>query len=70
MGDFNNIWAPYEPDAKAPWGLRRVVHLHRRAGVVEGVVLAEAALVHGPAGQRPRRLLHVGLGVVADAQCE
>jgi hypothetical protein len=28
-GDF---WAPYTPDAAAPWDLRRVVHLHRRAG--------------------------------------
>jgi uncharacterized protein (DUF1800 family) len=25
-------WAPYVPDEKAPWNLRRVVHLHRRAG--------------------------------------
>src|SRR5436309_4226526 len=25
-------WAPYEPSAEAPWDLRRVVHLHRRAG--------------------------------------
>ena len=25
-------WAPYVPDADAPWDLRRVVHLHRRAG--------------------------------------
>jgi uncharacterized protein (DUF1800 family) len=25
-------WAPYAPDDKAPWDLRRVVHLHRRAG--------------------------------------
>ena len=32
MAEGNNLWAPYEPDAKAPWGLRRVVHLHRRAG--------------------------------------
>jgi uncharacterized protein (DUF1800 family) len=24
-------WDPYEPDAQAPWNLRRVVHLHRRA---------------------------------------
>src|SRR5437764_7252224 len=24
-------WAPYTPGAKAPWDLRRVVHLHRRA---------------------------------------
>jgi uncharacterized protein (DUF1800 family) len=25
-------WAAYTPDDKAPWNLRRVVHLHRRAG--------------------------------------
>src|SRR4051794_7850862 len=25
-------WAPYAPTADAPWDLRRVVHLHRRAG--------------------------------------
>jgi uncharacterized protein (DUF1800 family) len=25
-------WMPYTPDAKSPWDLRRVVHLHRRAG--------------------------------------
>ena len=25
-------WAPFEPTAEAPWDLRRVVHLHRRAG--------------------------------------
>jgi uncharacterized protein (DUF1800 family) len=26
-------WTAYEPDAKAPWDLRRVVHLHRRSGL-------------------------------------
>src|SRR5262245_10057711 len=25
-------WEAYTPDAKSPWNLRRVVHLHRRAG--------------------------------------
>src|SRR6516225_5383312 len=25
-------WAPYVPDEGMPWNLRRVVHLHRRAG--------------------------------------
>jgi uncharacterized protein (DUF1800 family) len=25
-------WAPYEPSEEVPWNLRRVVHLHRRAG--------------------------------------
>src|SRR5262249_24597406 len=31
--DGGQAWAPYVPDEKAPWNLRRVVHLHRRAGV-------------------------------------
>jgi uncharacterized protein (DUF1800 family) len=26
------MWSPYVPDPEAPWNLRRVVHLHRRAG--------------------------------------
>src|SRR5207249_3605867 len=25
-------WAPYEPTADDPWDLRKVAHLHRRAG--------------------------------------
>ncbi|MGP0063334.1 MAG: DUF1800 domain-containing protein [Isosphaeraceae bacterium] len=28
-----DVWARYEPTADAPWDLRRVVHLHRRAGL-------------------------------------
>jgi hypothetical protein len=27
-----DLWAPYVPDDAMPWDLRRVVHLHRRAG--------------------------------------
>jgi hypothetical protein len=27
-----NPWDPYVPDDQAPWDLRRIVHLHRRAG--------------------------------------
>src|ERR1044071_5195043 len=30
--DPKGYWARYAPDDKAPWDLRRVVHLHRRAG--------------------------------------
>jgi uncharacterized protein (DUF1800 family) len=26
------VWTPYEPNDAAPWNLRRVAHLHRRAG--------------------------------------
>src|SRR5271166_3712060 len=28
----SGAWAPYDPSVAAPWNLRRVVHLHRRAG--------------------------------------
>src|SRR5437870_13072620 len=30
--DLSQAWAPYQPEANNPWNLRRVVHLHRRAG--------------------------------------
>jgi uncharacterized protein (DUF1800 family) len=30
--DSKGLWAAYTPVDKAPWDLRRVVHLHRRAG--------------------------------------
>ena len=30
--DARGYWAPYSPSDRAPWDLRRVVHLHRRAG--------------------------------------
>src|SRR5438046_1090760 len=29
--DVKGLWAAYMPGPGAPWGLRRVVHLHRRA---------------------------------------
>jgi hypothetical protein len=32
LADAGNPWAPYAPSKEAPWDLRRVVHLHRRAG--------------------------------------
>src|SRR5688572_26690719 len=28
----SDAWAPYSPDDTSPWNIRRVVHLHRRAG--------------------------------------
>jgi uncharacterized protein (DUF1800 family) len=30
---LSDSWAPYVPDETLPWNLRRVVHLHRRAGL-------------------------------------
>jgi hypothetical protein len=32
MTAAGHAWTPYEPTDAAPWDLRRVVHLHRRAG--------------------------------------
>jgi uncharacterized protein (DUF1800 family) len=32
MADRLDPWAPYTPDDRSPWDLRRVVHLRRRAG--------------------------------------
>jgi uncharacterized protein (DUF1800 family) len=29
---LDSLWQKYRPNAKTPWNLRRVVHLHRRAG--------------------------------------
>jgi hypothetical protein len=30
--ELDPSWAPYEPTREAPWDVRRIVHLHRRAG--------------------------------------
>src|SRR5262245_47490637 len=32
MKKDQQAWAAYEPSAKDPWDLRKVAHLHRRAG--------------------------------------
>jgi uncharacterized protein (DUF1800 family) len=41
-------WAPYVPDADAPWDLRRVVHLHRRAGLAATWDEVQRDLKDGP----------------------
>src|SRR5207302_6149642 len=41
-------WAPYAPDDKAPWDLRRAVHLHRRAGFAAGWDELQRDLKDGP----------------------
>src|SRR5881628_2647888 len=43
-------WAPYEPDDKAPWNLRRVHHLHRRAGFAATWSEIQRDLKDGPQG--------------------
>src|SRR5262245_2133364 len=41
-------WAPYEPDGKTPWDLRRVVHLHRRAALAATWPELQRDLTDGP----------------------
>src|SRR5579872_3700329 len=41
-------WAPYAPDDKAPWSLRRVVHLHRRSGFAATWAELQRDLKDGP----------------------
>jgi uncharacterized protein (DUF1800 family) len=48
--------APYAPDDKAPWDLRRVVHLHRRAGFAATWPELQRDLQDGPAASVDRLL--------------
>src|SRR5437870_7812925 len=41
-------WAAYVPSDQAPWNLRRVVHLHRRAGFAATWSEIERDLRDGP----------------------
>jgi hypothetical protein len=54
--DSKGLWAPYAPDAQAPWNLRRVVHLHRRAGFAATWPELQRDLADGP-GPSITRLL-------------
>jgi uncharacterized protein (DUF1800 family) len=49
-------WAPYSATASAPWDLRRVVHLHRRAGFGASWLELERDLADGPDGAIDRIL--------------
>lgn len=44
----NGAWTSYEPNAKTPWDLRRVVHLHRRAGFAATWMELQRDLKDGP----------------------
>jgi Protein of unknown function (DUF1800) len=44
----HDLWAPYQPSPDAPWNLRRVVHLHRRAGFAASWLEIERDLAQGP----------------------
>jgi len=47
-GLMNHPWARYEPSHDAPWNLRRVVHLHRRAGFAASWSEIQRDLAEGP----------------------
>jgi hypothetical protein len=55
--DPKGLWAPYTPGDTTPWDLRRVVHLHRRAGFAATWNELQRDLRDGP-GQSIDRLLH------------
>ncbi len=57
----SNHWARYEPSVDAPWNLRRVVHLHRRAGFAAARSEIERDLADGPDGERQQALERQGL---------
>lgn len=42
------FWAPYRPTSRSPWDVRRVVHLHRRAGFAATVDEVRRDLDDGP----------------------
>src|SRR3989441_2232442 len=53
---MTNPWAPYAPSKDAPWNLRRVVHLHRRAGFAATWEEIQRDLRDGPAASVDRLL--------------
>jgi uncharacterized protein (DUF1800 family) len=56
MSDKGGPWAPYAPDEKAPWDVRRVVHLHRRAGFAATWQEVQRDLADGPTASLDRVL--------------
>ena len=56
MLSSEQTWAPFAPDLLEPWNLRRVVHLHRRAGFGATSAELERDLVEGPAAAVARLL--------------
>ena len=72
-----DCWAPYVPDGQRPWNLRRVVHLHRRAGFAGTWDELQRDLKDGPAASVDRFLLgrasvaaSSGFGPTADLLAE
>jgi uncharacterized protein (DUF1800 family) len=58
--DSTSPWAPYVPSKEAPWDLRRVVHLHRRAGFGASWAEVQRDLADGPDASIDRVLADKG----------
>src|SRR5439155_12961094 len=56
MSIKNGPWSPFEPTTKEPWDLRKVAHLHRRAGFGAGWAALQRDLKDGPAASVDRLL--------------
>lgn len=56
MRDNPNPWTAYEPTPADPWALRKVAHLHRRAGFGATWAELQRDLKDGPAGSVDRLL--------------
>ncbi|HMC67226.1 MAG TPA: hypothetical protein VKI65_19980, partial [Gemmataceae bacterium] len=56
MSIKNGPWSPFEPTAKEPWDLRKVAHLHRRAGFGATWAELQRDLKDGPAASVDRLL--------------
>jgi uncharacterized protein (DUF1800 family) len=52
----SDAWAPYSPDDTSPWNIRRVVHLHRRAGFAATCGELQRDLKDGPKASIDRLL--------------
>src|SRR5438128_2120990 len=64
----SEAWAPYIPADQSPWTLRRVVHLHRRAGFAATWPELQRDLADGPQPTIDRLLAGkaAAVGVPAD----
>src|SRR5260370_21503979 len=51
-----SAWSPYRPSSAQPWNLRRVVHLHRRAGFAATWNELQRDLAQGPKASIDRLL--------------
>lgn len=56
LKDPARAWAPFEPGPNDPWDLRRVAHLHRRAGFAAPWATLQRDLRDGPAASVDRLL--------------